>query len=413
MLELAVARFEASFQVREHVERVEADYDNCRLALSFYADAQDATRELRMAVLLERFWFFRGWLREGIAILQDAIDRGDSALLAVRADAIVSLAQFYGETGDPDRAVAASGRGLDLAREAGDELLLLQALVNRGMTFRWDNQRLDEAIEVLEEAVVLGESLDRPIMGIVAMMNLGAALFDRGAQERGIALLEESLAACRAREMNGLAALALARLGRVAQVEGKHALAAERYHESLQLNWATGAAMYYDRVLVGLAGLAIDYGQTEVAARLVGAVEVIQQHTGATSLMWPEELERVRAALRADANPDRYAGEVETGRRLTPEVVQADALAMADAIIESASTSHLQSAPDSHFGLSRRELEVLRHLAEGKTDREIAVSLFTSPRTVNTQVTSIYGKLGVHSRTEAALAAQRAGLLEE
>ena len=53
-------------------------------------------------------------------------------------------------------------------------------------------------------------------------------------------------------------------------------------------------------------------------------------------------------------------------------------------------------------GLSDRETEVLRHLAEGLTDREIAERLGISPRTVETHVGSILHKLGVRNRAQAA-----------
>ena len=52
--------------------------------------------------------------------------------------------------------------------------------------------------------------------------------------------------------------------------------------------------------------------------------------------------------------------------------------------------------------LSDREEEVLRHLAGGLTDREIADALTISPRTVGTHVSSILHKLGVRNRAEAA-----------
>jgi DNA-binding NarL/FixJ family response regulator len=62
--------------------------------------------------------------------------------------------------------------------------------------------------------------------------------------------------------------------------------------------------------------------------------------------------------------------------------------------------------PTSHT-LSRRELEVLRLLVEGKSDREIAATLFISPHTVRRHVAGILGKLDVTSRTAAATWAVR------
>jgi DNA-binding NarL/FixJ family response regulator len=61
--------------------------------------------------------------------------------------------------------------------------------------------------------------------------------------------------------------------------------------------------------------------------------------------------------------------------------------------------------------LSERELEVLRHLAQGRSNREIAGTLFLSEGTVKNHVTSVLAKLGVRDRTQAALRAHRMGLL--
>jgi DNA-binding NarL/FixJ family response regulator len=70
-------------------------------------------------------------------------------------------------------------------------------------------------------------------------------------------------------------------------------------------------------------------------------------------------------------------------------------------------------APDSRFGFSPRELEVLELLVAGHTDKEIAEALFISRRTAQGHVGSIFGKLGVNTRTAAATAALRAGLVAD
>ena len=59
--------------------------------------------------------------------------------------------------------------------------------------------------------------------------------------------------------------------------------------------------------------------------------------------------------------------------------------------------------------LSAREQEVLRLIAAGLTNREIAETLVISPETVKKHTGSIYGKLGVRSRTEAAVKAEKPG----
>ena len=69
------------------------------------------------------------------------------------------------------------------------------------------------------------------------------------------------------------------------------------------------------------------------------------------------------------------------------------------------------SSPDQpQVPLSEREADVLRLLAGGKANKEIARDLNIGEQTVKSHVSSILGKLGLQSRTQAALYAQRAGL---
>jgi DNA-binding CsgD family transcriptional regulator len=68
------------------------------------------------------------------------------------------------------------------------------------------------------------------------------------------------------------------------------------------------------------------------------------------------------------------------------------------------------AAPHRPAGLTNRELDVLLLLAKHQTDKEIAEALFLSPRTVSTHVASIFNKLGVDNRRQAATEAMRLGL---
>jgi DNA-binding NarL/FixJ family response regulator len=64
----------------------------------------------------------------------------------------------------------------------------------------------------------------------------------------------------------------------------------------------------------------------------------------------------------------------------------------------------VQSGGAAPFGLTERELEVLRLVAAGRDNRDIAAELFISPKTASVHVSNILGKLGVSSRGEAATA---------
>ncbi len=63
--------------------------------------------------------------------------------------------------------------------------------------------------------------------------------------------------------------------------------------------------------------------------------------------------------------------------------------------------------------LTEREIELLRLLAQGKTNRQLAQDLHVSLSTVKTHVQRVIGKLGVSDRTQAAVRAVELGLLSE
>jgi DNA-binding NarL/FixJ family response regulator len=68
-------------------------------------------------------------------------------------------------------------------------------------------------------------------------------------------------------------------------------------------------------------------------------------------------------------------------------------------------------APDRPEPLTGRESEVLRLLARGRANKQISAELFIEEKTVKAHVSSILKKLGVRSRTQAALHAVRAGVV--
>ncbi len=69
------------------------------------------------------------------------------------------------------------------------------------------------------------------------------------------------------------------------------------------------------------------------------------------------------------------------------------------------------SVPEYPAGLTRREVEVLRLVAQGMTNAQVAQELYVSPRTVNAHLNSVYHKLEVRSRSAATRFAVEHGLL--
>lgn len=106
------------------------------------------------------------------------------------------------------------------------------------------------------------------------------------------------------------------------------------------------------------------------------------------------EVEELARAVRGAAHGQRY---------FHPEAAQF----LDDAIPTAASRT-----PPPHAALTERERSVLRELASGRSNKEIATSLTISTTTVKGHVASILNKLGVEDRTQAAIYAVKHGLVE-
>jgi DNA-binding NarL/FixJ family response regulator len=116
--------------------------------------------------------------------------------------------------------------------------------------------------------------------------------------------------------------------------------------------------------------------------------------------------ERAEQSLRETLSPDAYARAYRAGsdQPLDKMLDEASAFLAQHSSVEDGAPA--VRAADS-FGLTPRERDVLRLLAQGKSDREIAEALFIGTRTVETHVSNLIAKLGVHNRTEAATLATR------
>jgi len=69
------------------------------------------------------------------------------------------------------------------------------------------------------------------------------------------------------------------------------------------------------------------------------------------------------------------------------------------------------AAAVSERGITPRELEILEHIASGKSTREIAAALFVTENTVKTHASRLFGKLDVNRRTQAIVEGKRLGLI--
>jgi DNA-binding NarL/FixJ family response regulator len=111
----------------------------------------------------------------------------------------------------------------------------------------------------------------------------------------------------------------------------------------------------------------------------------------------------------------------DTDPERLPHIVRslaAGGLVLSDKVSPKVIAGYLGDRPDdsavgSIRALSDRETQVLRLLARGRSNAEIAAELYSSVGTVKDQVSSVLAKLRVRSRVEAAIIAQRARLLDD
>jgi DNA-binding CsgD family transcriptional regulator len=260
-----------------------------------------------------------------------------------------------------------------------------------------------------EEALTLFEELGMARWEARVRAHLGIVAHRRGEDGAAEPLLHAALAAHRGLDDQMGSTIALHWLAAVAADRGEHTRAAAFEREGLAAAAAAGAK---EALLDGLAGLAIvaaGLGRMEAAARLLGAVETHRVRLGYTFERTEHERYDRAARLARKALGDAAFAHAETaGRTLSLDEAVAEAMTLEPAAGSAAEPAPVAAA--ARLGLTAREVEVLRLLAQRRTDREIADELFISPKTAGFHVANILGKLGVANRREAAALAEREGL---
>ncbi|HEY1238892.1 MAG TPA: AAA family ATPase [Solirubrobacterales bacterium] len=164
-----------------------------------------------------------------------------------------------------------------------------------------------------------------------------------------------------------------------------------------------------------LGEIALADDEPELAAEQLG--RAVELHR---SLRIPAERAQIlhrAGVVRAAAGDrelaiERHAEAYRLARQLGARPLAGRAAAAIEELGESVEQRLGRSAGDGEGSpLTRRELEVVRLVAEGRTNREIAGELFLSPRTIDMHVRNILAKLDCRSRVEASIKAGEAGLL--
>jgi non-specific serine/threonine protein kinase len=413
----------AAAEARNALERLDGEYDNLLAALARMLDTGDA-RALELAAVMWQLWYLRGRLSEGRRWLRRALDAPLAASPKARARAAVGAAVLALHQADYGTAASLAADGLTLARESADgpagcAAIRTLAIVARdqgehGTARSLARQAVDEARELgLERDLALalsclarveffaGDNRASLALHREALAHLephgspgelaGERLFFAWCHvadseyENAAPLFEGALDTARELDDRWMSALALGGLVRVAASRGDVALAADRAAEAIGHCAVIAEPFLAAMCLVGLADALRPGVRT---ARLLGAADSLRTRVGANwPLLLAKEYRRAIEAAREALTPDRFAVAFTAGRSMSLEA----------AIAEVDATRQARGPHD----LTAREVEVLRLVARGLTNQQVAVELVVSERTVHAHLRSMYRKLGIGSRSAA------------
>ena len=393
-----------------------------------------------------------GAAQEGLELVRAALTTAlDGNLTAAAAEIYQRLADSLEHAGDYPAARATYDDAAAFCTASGlaptAQLCLACLAVVLRQAGDWER-----AVSVCREVIAAPEATSHARAG--ATVTLGSILALRGDARRARALLLEGVSIAGRIELTAAGLLGEWGLALLDDADG----ASERCHRILEgwrrsedrhyaispLRWAaTHFAQIHDDAgaracAAALAQIAADAGQPEAVSALAHALgetalldgepeQAVIQFERAIELLYGlaapfdrmESERRAAAALlasgRRDEAVDRLLSAYRIARRLQARPwIQRAAASLAE-LGEQADRrlTRRQAEQLAHAGLTRRELDVLRQLAVGRTNREIAADLFVSPRTVDMHVRNLLRKLDCRSRTDAARRATELGLLEK
>jgi len=239
-------------------------------------------------------------------------------------------------------------------------------------------------------------SLSRQVLaaaGTIPAREVAAALLGAchaeladGAADPARSLAEEAAVLARRVGDKLTAARALHAHGLAARMGGDTAAAWALQREALAIRAELGAAPGIAESLEALAGVCAGQGRGREAGELFGAADKLRADLGVVPGPDPRRARDV--ALAESAGAAEFERGWARGQR-TEEIVT-----------ETLSREGRRAAATGWGALTRAEIEVARLAAEGLTNREIGARLFVSPRTVQTHLSHVFGKLEVASRRE-------------
>ncbi len=387
------------------LRKLEPDLGNVRAALTWLLaqqpfDSPRANLGLRLAGAMVRFWDVRGYLQEEYDWLTRALSMVKAGPTRERATALTALGVNCWFTNQLDDAIKWQQEALTIWRMLNDPSAIVRSLWFLGLVAgkRREVQRLDE---LYEESAPLAPHLGITLWTVVPnSLQALKALAERDGQR-----CRDTLAATLDYHVkHGYLwphAWCLGIMAEAAMIDGNRDESLSLYQRSLAEFNEHGDIYATIDCLVAIANHASGYGQPETAAMLLSVVRQIRFAVG-YRMTWATISEQDSWNLTNSLLDSDRVGQIQADA-LDLRLSDAVALALS---VKPEQVGHAPALKQGNrYGLTSREREVLKLLAEGRSNQEIGDLLFISARTAGTHVANILQKLGVHSRAAAVAVA--------
>ncbi|GCE23982.1 LuxR C-terminal-related transcriptional regulator [Dictyobacter kobayashii] len=290
---------------------------------------------------------------------------------------------------------------LVLTRANGDRWTLSSRLTQLGLISLNQGNHW-QARNLIEESMVVAREIGDLRYIAEAMHVMGLLALNEHNYGQAENLLQECLTLNIDMRSGSSRAYILADLGLLAIYQGAIGKAQTLIEESLSLCMRVGDRWFIPSCLERLGEIVVRQEQAERAAQLWGAAAAMREKIGAP--IPPIERATYQEALlmaRQQLGTERFSANWRTGYAQTPEQI----LALPEQPQLASPTRSRTMAEEEHDEsasmLTRREKEVLKLVAQGFTNGQIAKRLVVSPRTIQTHLSAIYNKLGLNSRSAA------------
>jgi ATP/maltotriose-dependent transcriptional regulator MalT len=379
---------------------LDANIDNVRGVLD-WLEANDLPRALQLGGTLFWFWYVRGHHGEALRRLERQIElAGDGSTQPELARVLLSAGVFGHFQGRTEQAVIWLTVALERCRAQSDAWGCGFAQFALGLIAE-DAGEYDRAAGTLDEAVRLLIDGGDPATAASARYHLAVVAFGRGDLDTSAGMLDALLGREKESKIR-VAAWAIHLRGLVAHARGELAAALRDFQESLKRFQTANYPAGIDEALAGLAVVAMAFGDPAMATRLDASAKRQAIERG-DQFQLPERAiyEAAQAEAQRALGDEAYGAEQAVGRAWTPAEAIAAGFAVGPKAAAGVPTKKAPASPQQ-AKISGRELDVLRLVAEGLSNDQVAERLHLSPRTVHAHLTTIYRKLGVSNRSEAA-----------